>query len=513
MAFTVNHRGVPIPASPQRQPEGQPTSPQGQPALAPATSPQVQPAAAPSTAPQGQPTSPQGQPAVAPALIGPDCLEPFSMCSSAPKELLEPPSVHAASGAANGGQELPMESNAAEEVAAGATSPPGSPPTAGPTSPQGQPAAAPAQAGHDSSDARSTISMSTDLSFLICDSVSVQEFPDNQSVHDEASMPLRSSSGASDIALPNDLDTAAGPAVSKAQALPSESTPAGKPLVIHLRGPGAAACFAEEQPENYHPPPMQGFPSILPSLVSSESESNPEGDCISVGISRKYCPDKSTTGRTDNRSGEDDDLEDKDEDEGNDDTRSSGTVMTDEGLDGEPLMGMHQDMTGADEPIQQHGQEAVKLQDLAATMHKMVLTVQEADARLSGKPMPSLEASLPEAALGEASLPEAAPREASLPEAASPEPDDRQDKSSSFSDRSSSFSDRASAFDKAYATRPTFKEGDVDIYSGAESDNSDYRPKHASLVWQKLRGPRQAAGTALQLERAPKHKGRGQAEP
>ena len=83
-------------------------------------------------------------------------------------ELLEPPSVHAGrdysissdsassaasgaepsegSAAVRGGQELPIESNAAEEVAAGPTSLPGSPPTAGPTSPQGQPPAAPAQA-------------------------------------------------------------------------------------------------------------------------------------------------------------------------------------------------------------------------------------------------------------------------------------------------------------------------------------------------------------------------------
>ena len=59
MAHTVNLRGVPIQASPQGQPAAAPaTSPQGQP-----TSMQGQPAAAPVTSPQGQPTSPQGQPA------------------------------------------------------------------------------------------------------------------------------------------------------------------------------------------------------------------------------------------------------------------------------------------------------------------------------------------------------------------------------------------------------------------------------------------------------------------
>ena len=97
-------------------------------------------------------------------------------------------------------------------------------------------------------------------------------------------------------------------------------------------------------------------------------------------------------------------------------------------------------------------------------------------------------------------------REASLPEAA-PDPfEDRQDKSSSFSDRSSRSSNSA-----AFARRPTFQEGGVEIYSGAESDTSDYAPHAVGYVYQKVRGPRAIAGTALQLEMTPQHM--GQAEP
>ena len=97
-----------------------------------------------------------------------------------------------------------------------------------------------------------------------------------------------------------------------------------------------------------------------------------------------------------------------------------------------------------------------------------------------------------------------APREASLPEAAPPEPsEDRQDKSSSNSALSSNNS--------AYARRPTFQEGDVEIYSDAQSDTGDYAPQYVGYVYEKVRGPRAIAGTRLALERTPQHM--GQAEP
>ena len=219
---------------------------------------QGQPAAAPATLPQGQlgaASPPQG----------PDCFDIFSSDSSALMDEHELMSI---------------ASNAAEEVAAGPTSPPGSPPTAGPTSPQGQPAAAPAQAGHDSSDARSTISISTvTSSFLLCDSGRLEEFSDIQSVAE---------------ALPNDSDPAAGPAcggpsadsaaVSSAQLLPSESTPAGEQWVLHLRGGGEATCSAGEKPEYDHPlrdqEPLGASESESLSSLASATDVIPRGRTV-----------------------------------------------------------------------------------------------------------------------------------------------------------------------------------------------------------------------------------------
>ena len=151
------------------------------------------------------------------------------------------------------------------------------------------------------------------------------------------------------------------------------------------------------------------------------------------------------------------------------------------------------------------------LSNWVATMDEMVWDVQAMNARLLGTPDPALDiqsllARLPGtqahehaenivSEIGDSAAP--SDQEASLPEAAPPEPsEDRQDKLSSNS---------------AYARRVTLQEGDVEIYSDAQSDTGDYAPQYVGYVYESVRGPHAIAGTRLALERTPPRM--GQAEP